>query len=258
MSEVEYETTGPTARITINRPEQRNAMSGEVIRSLGDALEVADHSADVRVVVVTGAGDRAFSAGADLGGMGPGAPIIEGHETRRLLADVFRRLRLLDKPSVARVQGFALAGGFGLALACDFVVASSDAVFGTPEVNVGLWPYMITVPLLRSMPPRYALELMMTGRRVTADEAHKVGFINRVVEPDKLDEAVDELVGQIASKPPTALRLGRRAFYNSLEMNWDAALDYLQGMLTVTISSDDTAEGLAAFAEKRKPNWTGR
>jgi enoyl-CoA hydratase len=258
MSEVEYETRGAAARITINRPEQRNAMSIGVIRLLRDALDVAEESADVRVVVLTGAGDHAFSAGADLGGMDIGASSIAAHESRGLLADLFRRLISLDKPSVASVQGFALAGGFGLALACDFVVASSDAVFGTPEVDVGLWPYIITVPLLRSMSARYALELMMTGRRVTAHEAHEVGFINRVVEPNRLNEVVEELVEQIASKPPAVLRLGRRAFYNSVEMNWDAALDYLQGMLTVTLGSEDTAEGLAAFAEKRKPNWKGR
>jgi enoyl-CoA hydratase/carnithine racemase len=258
MAEVEYETKGATARITINRPERRNALSIEVIRSLRDALDMAERSADVRVVVVTGTGDRAFSAGADLSAMDRGAAIIEGHDSRGLLGDVFRRLMLLDKPSVARVRGFALAGGFGLALACDFVVASFDAVFGTPELDVGLWPYMITVPLVRAMPPRYALELMMTGRRVNADEAHRVGFVNRVVEPDRLDEVVDELAAQLASKPPAALRLGRRSFYNSLEMHRDAALDYLQAMLTVTVGSDDAAEGVAAFAEKRKPNWTGR
>lgn len=258
MHEVDYEIRDAAARITINRPERRNAMSIEVIGSLRDALEAADRSPEARVVVITGAGDRAFSAGADLSGMESGGSVVEAHDSRGLLADVFRRLTLLDKPSVARVRGFALAGGFGLAMACDFVVASSDAVFGTPEVDVGLWPYMITVPLLRSMPPRYALELMMTGRRVTAQEAHDVGFVNRVVEPDRLDETVDELVAQIASKSPTVLRLGRRSFYNSLEMNSAAALDYLQAMLTVTIGTEDTSEGLAAFAEKRKPNWRGR
>jgi enoyl-CoA hydratase/carnithine racemase len=258
MAELQYETEGAFARITINRPERRNALSIDVIRSLQDALDIAERSADVRVVVVTGTGDRAFSAGADLGAMDRDSSIIEGHDSRGLLADVFRRLMLLDKPSVARVRGFALAGGFGLALACDFVVASSDAVFGTPEVDIGLWPYMITVPLVRAMPPRYALELMMTGRRVKADEALKVGFVNRVVEPERLDEAVDDLAAELASKSPAVLRLGRRSFYNSLDMHWDAALDYLQAMLTVTVGSDDAAEGIAAFAEKRKPNWTGR
>jgi enoyl-CoA hydratase len=258
MAEVEYELRDAAAHITINRPDRRNAMSTEVMRGLLDSLDTAARSDQARVVVLTGAGDRAFSAGADLGGMVEGSSVIEQHDARGLLAEVFRRLIMLDKPSVAKVRGYALAGGLGLALACDFVIASADAEFGTPEINVGLWPYMITVPLLRSMPSRYALELMTTGRRVGAEEACRVGFINRVVEPGALDEAVDEFVREIASKPPAVLRLGRRSFYRSIEMDWDSALDYLQGMLTVTIGSEDTAEGLAAFAEKRKPRWTGR
>jgi enoyl-CoA hydratase/carnithine racemase len=258
MAEVQYEASGGRAVITINRPERRNAMSIGVMKGIRDALDVAARSDDVRVVVLTGAGDRAFSAGADLASIGEVGGAIAQHESRGLLADVFRGLILLDKPSVAKVRGYALAGGFGLALACDFVIAASNAQFGTPEIDVGLWPYMITVPLVRSMPPRYALELMTTGRRVGANEAQRVGFINRVVDPDELDGATDSFVRELASKSPAVLRLGRRAFYRSLGMNWDDALDYLQSMLTVTLESEDTAEGLAAFAEKRQPNWTGR
>ena len=258
MTDVEYEVSGSAARITINRPAHRNALSLEVIGGLHEALQRAAGSETVRVVVITGAGDRAFSAGADLSGMADGPSAMAEHNARGLLADVFRELWLLDKPSVARVRGFALAGGFGLALSCDFVIAASDAQFGTPEIDVGLWPYMITVPILRSMPPRYALELMMTGRRVGAQEAERVGFINRVVDVDELDSAVDSIVELLASKSPMVLRLGRRSFYRSLGMDHDAALDYLQSMLTVTMQSEDTAEGLAAFAEKRRPNWTGR
>jgi enoyl-CoA hydratase/carnithine racemase len=142
-------------------------------------------------------------------------------------------------------------------LACDFVVAASDAQFGTPEINVGLWPYMITVPLLRSMPPRYALELMATGRRVQADEAQRIGFVNRVVAVDELDSTVNELATTLASKSPLIMRLGRQSFYRVLGMDADAALDYLQSMLTLTVSSDDTAEGLAAFADGRQPEWRG-
>jgi len=258
MTDVEYEVRGRAGRITINRPAHRNALSFDVVRGLRDALRRAADSDEVRVVVITGAGDRAFSAGADLSGMADGDSAIAQHDARGLLADVFRQLWLLDKPSVARVRGFALAGGLGLALSCDLVIAASDAQFGTPEIDVGLWPYMITVPILRSMPPRYALELMMTGRRVSAQEAERIGFINRVVDVDQLDSSVDSLVEQLASKAPTVLRLGRRSFYRSLGMGPDAALDYLQSMLTVTMQSQDTAEGLAAFTEKRRPNWTGQ
>ena len=164
----------------------------------------------------------------------------------------------LGKPVIARVRGFALAGGFGLALACDVVIASEDAQFGTPEVNVGLWPYMITVPMLRSMPPKTVLELQMTGRRVGADEGLRMGFVNRVVAVDELDVAVDEFATALAAKSPLVLRWGRDAFYRVLEMDADSALDYLQGMLTVHTQSEDAAEGVAAFAEKRDPVWKGR
>jgi enoyl-CoA hydratase len=258
MADVLYEVRGSVAWILINRPERRNAMSAAVMRGLCDSIESASKDPAVRAVVLTGAGDRAFSAGADLTGMGPGESVVGAHDARGLLAEVFRQLWGLGKPSVARVRGYALAGGFGLALACDFVIAASDAEFGTPEINVGLWPYMITVPLVRSMPARYALELMATGRRVRADEAARVGFVNRVVPVEDLDSAVEELTAQLSSKSPLIMRLGRQSFYGVLGMDPNTALDYLQSMLTVTASSEDTAEGLAAFAEKREPQWRGR
>jgi enoyl-CoA hydratase/carnithine racemase len=175
-----------------------------------------------------------------------------------LLADLFRDMWSLGKPIVARVRGYALAGGFGLACACDFIVASDDSTFGTPEINVGLWPYMITVPLLRSMPPKKALELMATGRRVDAAEAERIGFVTRVVPAAELDAAVDELASGLAAKSPVIMRWGRDAFYRVLEMDADHALSYLQAMLSVTTSTEDAAEGVAAFVEKRQPDWKGR
>src|SRR5205823_12321829 len=132
-----------------------------------------------------------------------------------------------------------------------------DAQFGTPEVNVGLWPYMITVPLMRSMPPKRVLELMMTGRRVDAAEAERIGFVTRVVPVDELDAAVDELAGTLGSKSPLILRWGRERLYRALDLDPDASLAYLQAMLTITSASEDTAEGVAALAEKRGPQWKG-
>ncbi len=183
--------------------------------------------------------------------------VLKAHEARGVLAAVFRALWQLEKPSIARVRGYALAGGLGLALACDLVIASDDAQFGTPEIDVGLWPYMITVPLVRSMPSRLALELMMTGRRVHSDEALRLGLVNRVVPVDELDEAVESLAATLSEKAPSTIKLGRRAFYRALEMSSDDALDYLQAMLTVTTMTGDAAEGLAAFREKRRPRWSG-
>jgi len=146
----------------------------------------------------------------------------------------------------------------GLALCCDFVIAADDAQFGTPEVNVGLWPYIVTVPMLRSMPPRKVLELQMTGRRVGAVEALAIGFVNEVVTVANLDERVDELAAELASKSPLVLRLGRDAFYQALEMDSDPALEYLHNKLNEHTQIADAAEGIAAFAEKRPPMWTGR
>ncbi|HEY3096206.1 MAG TPA: enoyl-CoA hydratase-related protein [Acidimicrobiia bacterium] len=258
MADVRYEVAGSVARVTIDRPERRNAMSFGVIQGLRDTVTEAKADDAVRVVVLTGAGDKAFCAGADLGSGGIADGAAAAHEGRGMLADLFGDLWELGKPTIARVRGYALAGGFGLALACDFVIAADDAQFGTPEINVGLWPYMITVPLLRSMPPKRVLELMMTGRRVDAAEAERIGFVTRVVSVERLDEAVDELAAALASKSPLIMRWGRESFYRVLDMDPDDALAYLQAMLTVTSASEDTAEGVAAFAEKREPKWKGR
>jgi enoyl-CoA hydratase/carnithine racemase len=258
VAELEFSVADGIARATINRPDRRNAMSFEVMSGLRDVVARVREDADASVLVLSGAGEKAFCAGADLGSIADSEGAVAAHEGRGLLADLFRDMWALGKPTIARVQGFALAGGFGLAMACDFVVAADDAVFGTPEINVGLWPYMITVPLLRSMPPRLALELMATGRRVAAEEAEKVGLVNRVVPVAELDAAVDELAAGLAEKSSLIMRLGRDSFYRVLEMDADAALDYLQGMLTITSMSEDTAEGVAAFVEKRAPRWRGR
>ena len=258
-SEVRYEVEGAVARVTIDRPERRNAMSFGVMQGLLDSMQRARRDDAVRVVVLTGAGDRAFCAGADLGGIAENAGPAAVHDARGLLADLFRAMYGLGKPTIARVRGYALAGGFGLACACDLVIASDDAVFGTPEIDVGLWPYMITVPLLRSLPPKRVLELMMTGRRVNAVEAERLGFVTRVVPVAELDAAVDELAATLASKSPLIMRWGRDSFYRVLEQpDSDAALAYLQTMLSITTQTEDAAEGVAAFAQKRPAKWTGR
>src|SRR4051812_45894730 len=256
--EVLYEVGAGIARITINRPERRNAMSFEVMQGLRESVARARADESVRVLVLTGAGDKAFCAGADLGGGGIASSGADAHEGRGLLADLFRDMWKLGKPIIARVQGYALAGGFGLACACDLIVASDDSTFGTPEINIGLWPYMITVPLLRSMPPKTALDLMMTGRRVSAEEGARIGFVQRVVPVAELDATVDALTAELANKSPIIMRWGRDAFYRVLEMDADAALSYLQSMLTITSQTEDSAEGVAAFAEKRAPQWKGR
>lgn len=255
---VMVETVDGVATITLNRPERRNALTWSMIRRLRDLVGELRDDDTVRVVVLEGAGDRAFCAGADLTGMAAGAGHLALHDSRGDLADLFRALWSLGKPTIAKVRGYALAGGMGLALSCDLVVAADDATFGTPEIDVGLWPFVITVPLVRSMAPKKALELMMTGRRVGTDEAERIGFVTRVVPADELDAAVDELARTLAAKPPGVMRLGRDSFYDVWDQHAEDALHLLHAALTVTSASEDTAEGIAAFAEKRAPRWTGR
>ena len=204
------ETVDGVTTLTINRPEVHNALSWSVLSELRTALASAKVDPATRVVVLTGAGDKAFCAGADLSGMAAGAGYAELHDGRGELARFFRDLWELGKPTVAKVRGWCLAGGFGVALACDIVVASDDARFGTPEVDRGLWPYMITVPMLRSMPPKVALELQLTGRRVGAEEAERIGFVNRVVprgRPRRRRRRADRHAGgQVDGRGPARAR----------------------------------------------------
>jgi enoyl-CoA hydratase/carnithine racemase len=260
-SDLLAERRGGVLTLTINRPERRNAMTWEVIRGLHQQVARAKADPLVRVVVLAGAGDQAFCAGADLSGMVPGEAGGEGdefashHVARGWLVELFEELWHLGKPTIARVQGWAMAGGFGLALACDMVIASDRARFGAPELNVGLWPYMVTVPMLRSMPPKKALELMLTSRVVEADEADRIGFLTRLVAPERLDAEVAAMAEVLASKPPGVMRMGRESFYAVLDSAATEALPYLHAMLTVTSQTAEAAEGIAAFIEKRAPAW---
>ncbi len=256
--ELLVETADGVTVLMINRPEVHNALSWSVVSGLREAVQAARTDPATRVLVLTGAGDRAFCAGADLTGMAGGAGWAELHDARGELARLFGDLWSVGKPTVAAVRGWCLAGGFGLALACDIVVAADNATFGTPEVDRGLWPYMITVPMVRSMPPKVALELQLTGRRVDAAEAERIGFVNRVVPADELRPNVMALAAELASKSTAVVRLGRDAFYAVWDQSADAALKLLHPMLTVHTQLEDAAEGIAAFAEKRAPNWKDR
>ncbi|HET7482045.1 MAG TPA: enoyl-CoA hydratase-related protein [Actinomycetota bacterium] len=253
-----YAAQGGVARLTIDRPERRNAINPEVVRGLISGLDDAEANDEVRVLVITGAGDRAFCAGGDLGGMAGADGKVGEHFLRAEVGDLFRRMRASRLPIVARVNGHALAGGFGLMLACDLVVAVDDARLGTPEIDIGLWPFMISAVIQRDLPRKVALEMMMTGARYDAATGERWGFVNRVVSRDDLDAAVDELTGNLASKSPLIARLGKRSFYAAEDMGFDASVEYLAGMLTLCLESEDTIEGVTAFLEKRTPQWKGR
>ena len=256
--EVLLSRAGGILTATLNRPERRNALTWSMLDQLRAAVAEVKADPEVRVLVLTGAGDRAFCAGAELQAMATGASELERHDGWGRLASLFEDLWSLGKPTIAKVRGFCLAGGFGLALACDLVMAADDATFGTPEVDVGLWPFMVTVPLCRSMPPKRALELMLTGRRVGAAEADRMGFVTRVVPGEELDAATSGLAESLAATSPTALRLGRDAFYRVWDASASDALATLHPLLTVLAGTEDAREGMAAFAEKRTPTWTGR
>lgn len=257
MQEVRRERRGPALWLTIDREERRNAINPEVVAGLADGLAKAEADEAIKVVVLTGAGEKAFCAGGDLGGMGEASRVAQ-HFIRGEVGDLFKQMRASRLPIVARVNGHALAGGFGLMLACDLVVAADHAEVGTPEVNIGLWPFMISTVIQRDVPRKIALELMLTGRRMGVEEAARWGFINRVVDAGALDDAVNETAEVLASKSPLIVSLGKRSFYSAEDMDFDHALEYLAGMLTVCLESEDTIEGVTAFLEKRQPDWKGR
>ncbi|MTV26026.1 crotonase [Nitriliruptoraceae bacterium ZYF776] len=250
---------GAVLSVTIDRPEARNALDTAVLTGLIEAFESATGDPDVRVVVLTGAGDRAFCAGADLaGGLTGDAGVVAQHEQRGALRRLFAAAEALDKPLVGRVNGHALAGGLGVALACDLLVAADDAQFGTPEVRVGLWPFVISALLTEHLGPKRALELMMTGRRLSAEQARDWGLVNVVVPREELDAAVAALVDELVEGAPLALALGRRAYHEAREMSPRAAMAYLHGMLDLAVGTEDVVEGVGAFLGKRQPTWRGR
>ena len=251
------ELVGQTGYLMINRAERRNALSNAVLNGLRDGIAKAKADPAIRVLVLRGAGDEAFCAGGDLQEMNAtDQDAFAGHLGRGNLARLFRDLWELGKPTIARVPGYALAGGFGLAAACDFIVAADEAVFGVPEVGVGLWPYMITVPLLHWTSAKQVLDLMLTGRRVRGEEALRLGLISRLVPLAKLDGAIEVLAKTLAKGAPQSISLGRTSFYAVANHDIDARLRMLESMLTVNLGMPDAQEGFAAFAEKRKPLWT--
>lgn len=256
-SPVAYSASGGVATLTIDRPERRNAINPAVVRGLGDALARAESDEATRAIVLTGSGDRAFCAGGDLGGMTAETKVAR-HRERAEVGDLFRRMRTSRLPIVARVNGHALAGGFGLMLACDLVVAADDVEIGMPEVDLGLWPFMITAVVQRDLPRKVALDLMLTGRRVPVAEGVRWGFVNRVAPRAELDAAVAECTAALCSKSPLVVSLGKSSFYRAEDIGFDDGLDYLAGMLTLCLESEDALEGVTAFLQKRPPRWTGR
>ena len=254
---ITYSVEDGVATVTINDTERRNPLSLAVMAELTEGVASAGVDDTVRVIVLTGAGDEAFSAGGDLSGGFVDSPLPD-HQARGILADLFRAMRSCPKPIIGRINGVALGGGFGVAAACDITIAADHAKFGTPEINLGLWPMMISTVLLPLAPRKQLLEMMLAGRIIDAAKAREMGLVTRVVPADDLDAAVGETATSLASKSPAALALGKSSFYAMDGMDIDTALDHLHIGLTATSLTDDAREGVQAFLDKRDPEWTGR
>lgn len=252
------EVADGVAAVTLNRPEARNALNRALVRELGDALARLDADPEARAIVLRGAGERAFCAGADLREMFREGPILEARARYAEMAAVLEAIPRMRTPVVAQVHGYALAGGCGLAAACDVVVAAEDAVFGLPEIRLGLLPLMVLAPIVRAASPKRVLELLLTGRELPAAEALEIGLVTRVVPRVELPATVDRIARGLADLSPATVALGKEAFYRSLDLPYAQALPYLRDLLTLVARSEDAQEGIAAYLEKRPPRWRGR
>jgi enoyl-CoA hydratase len=259
-----YETllydVAPTgvATVTLNQPETRNALSNEVLGELIAAFEAARDDDAVRCVVLTSSHDRVFSSGANLGGFAGDVPLVHKHFGSDRFVKLFRLIGELGKPSLCAANGHVLAGSLGIALACDLIIAKDGAEFGTPEINVGAFPFMIMALIYRNLPRKRTNEMLLLGERLSAAEAKEIGLVNKVVGPDEFQGAVDDWATKLASKSPVIMRLGKDAMFRQQDMAFMDALEYLHGLLSLTLSTDDIVEGVTAFFEKREPQWKGR
>jgi enoyl-CoA hydratase/carnithine racemase len=252
--DVLYRVENNVAYFTINREAQRNALNQDTINLFLKYLDKADADEDVNVILITGSGEKAFCSGADLGAA-PGGEIQAGFQQ---YAQLLKRLAGYPKPVVARVNGYCLAGGMGLMLACDIAIARHDAKFGTPEVNVGLWPMMIGALIYRNVLRKKAMEMVLLGERFGADRALEMGLITRTVLPQNLDEEVSQVLGNLSEKSPIGMKIGKEAFYAMADMPFEEAVDFLSGKIAEVAATEDAKEGITAFIEKRKPVFKGK
>jgi enoyl-CoA hydratase/carnithine racemase len=246
------------ATLTLNDPNTRNALSPELLGGLIEAFERARDDDAVRCVVLCSSHAKTFSSGANLGGFAGDQSLVHKHFGSERFVSLFKLIGELGKPTVCAVRGHVLAGALGIALACDLIVASEEATFGTPEINVGTFPFMIMALIYRNVPRKKANELLLLGERWSAQEALAASIVNKVVPDGELDAAVAEWAGKLASKSPAIMRLGKEAMRRQLDMPLDDALDYLRAQLSLALSTEDIVEGVTAFFEKRDPQWKGR
>jgi enoyl-CoA hydratase/carnithine racemase len=261
---VPYETIRYEARddgvatITLDQPDTRNALSNELLSELTEAFEATRDDAAVRCVVLTSSHEKVFSSGASLDQFSADVPLVHKHFGTERFPGLFKLIMRLGKPTICAANGHVLAGSLGLALACDLIVARENATFGTPEINVGVFPFMIMALIYRNVPRKKTNEMLLLGERLSAEEALAAGIVNKVVPAEEFEAAVDEWATRLASKSPVLMKLGKDAMYRQLDMPFEDALDFLRSQLSIAFTTEDIQEGVRAFFEKREPQWTGR
>ncbi|MHA6623756.1 enoyl-CoA hydratase/isomerase family protein [Pseudonocardia sp. DLS-67] len=253
-----YDVADGVATIALDQPDSRNALSDELLDDLLAAFAAARDDDAVRVVVLTSTHARVFSAGGNLGGFAAEAPLVHKHAAIDRFPRLFELIGRLGKPTLCAANGHVLAGALGLALACDLIVAREGVRFGTPEINVGVFPFMIMALIYRNVPRKKTNELLLLGEQIDAREAERIGIVNRVVAAEEFDGFVADWAARLAQKTPLLMRLGKDAMYRQQDMAFEQALDFLRAQLALAFSTDDIQEGVRAFFERREPQWTGR
>jgi len=255
---IRYVVDEGVATITLDQPDTRNALSDELLDDLTAAFEAARDDDAIRCVVLTSSHEKVFSSGGNLAGFAADVPLAHKHRGIARFPRLFRLIGELGKPTLCAANGHVLAGALGLALACDLVVAREGVRFGTPEINVGVFPFMIMALIYRNVGRKKTNELLLLGEQIPAEEAERIGIVNRVVPADGFDAFVADWAGQLAAKSPVLMRMGKDAMYRQQDMAFEEALDFLRAQLAIAFATEDIQEGVKAFFEKRDPVWSGR
>jgi enoyl-CoA hydratase/carnithine racemase len=258
MSLVRYDVADHVATIALDQPEKRNALSDALLDDLIAAFENARDDDEVRAVVLTSTHEKVFSAGGDLAGFSADVPLIQKHFATDRFPRLFGLIGELGKPTVCAANGHVLAGALGVALACDLIIAKEGVRFGTPEINVGIFPFMIMALIYRNVGRKKTNELLLLGEQIDAHEAERIGIVNKVVPADEFDAAVTDWATRLAAKSPLLMRLGKEAMHRQQDLALTDAIEYLHGRFTLALSTHDIQEGVKAFFEKREPVWTGQ